>query len=84
MITELPQDWGNRLLEGTNETLCARGERQCSPTPASCSPQETEPDLPMSVQESVVEVWVDSLALSQTTDREHSPAHQQKVGLKIC
>ena len=25
MITELTQDWGNRLLEGTNKTLCAPG-----------------------------------------------------------
>ena len=27
LITELPQDWGNRLLEGTNQTLCAPGPR---------------------------------------------------------
>ena len=27
LITELPQDWGNRLLEGTNKTLCAPGPR---------------------------------------------------------
>ena len=25
MITELTQDWGNRLLEGTNKTLCTPG-----------------------------------------------------------
>ena len=56
MITELPQDWGNRLLEGTNNTLCAAGERNS----ISMSPQETEPDLPVSVQASPVEVWVDS------------------------
>ena len=24
---ELPQDWGNRLLEGTNKTLCTPGPR---------------------------------------------------------
>ena len=39
------------------------------------SPQETESDLPVSVQESPVEAWVDSLALGQTTGREHSPTH---------
>ena len=25
---ELTQDWGNRLLEGTNKTLCAPGARR--------------------------------------------------------
>ena len=40
MITKLPQDWGNRLLEGTNKTLAHQepGER-------SSVPQETESDL---------------------------------------
>ena len=78
------------------------------------SPQETEPDFPVSVQESLVEAWVDSgllrgpgteynsvctspfegdrhylhypyfsLASGQTTGREHSSTHQQKIGLKI-
>ena len=28
LATELPQDWGNRLLEGTNKTLCAPGPRR--------------------------------------------------------
>ena len=28
LITELPQDWGNRLLEGTNKTLCTPGPRR--------------------------------------------------------
>ena len=28
MTTELPQYWGNRLLEGTNKTLCAPGPRR--------------------------------------------------------
>ena len=76
--------------------------------------QETEPDLPVSVQESPAKVWVDSgllwgqgteynsavinpfegdlhyshytyhsLAPGQTTGREHSHTHQQKIGLKI-
>ena len=78
------------------------------------TPQEADPDLPMSVQESLVEVWVsgglcrvegtecssacmepfegghhylhylhNSLASGQITRREHSPTHQQKIGLKI-
>ena len=40
MITKFPQDWGNRLLEGTNKTLAHQepGER-------SSVPQETESDL---------------------------------------
>ena len=28
LITELPQDWANRLLEGTNKTFCAPGPRK--------------------------------------------------------
>ena len=81
------------------------------------TPHETDPDLPMSVQESqkggvgrrwpaaglvplrvVVGAWDllkevaiifiiskhHSLVSGQTTGREHSPAHQQKIGLKIC
>ena len=78
------------------------------------TPQETDPDLPGSVQESQAEVWVGgglmqgrgtegssacmesfegrnhylhhlhhSLASSQTTGKEHSSAHQQKIELKI-
>ena len=43
------------------------------------SPQETDQDLPVSVQESLVEVWVNSLASGQTRGREHSPAHQQNI-----
>ena len=76
--------------------------------------QETDPDFPMSVQESLVEAWVSdglmqgqgtgcsnaylglfegghhylhylhhSLASDQTTEMEHSLAHQKKIGLKI-
>ena len=26
--TELTQEWGNRLLEGTNRTVCALGQKQ--------------------------------------------------------
>ena len=28
LITELTQDWGNRLSEGTNKTLCVPGPRR--------------------------------------------------------
>ena len=28
LIIELAQDWGNRLLEGTNKTLCTPGPRR--------------------------------------------------------
>ena len=77
------------------------------------TPQETDPDLPISVQESpvgcglAVACWRvagtecssvgmgfegghhylhyrhHSLASGQRTGREHSPAHQQKIGLKV-
>ena len=30
LITELPQNWRNRLLEGTNKTLCTPGHRKRS------------------------------------------------------
>ena len=52
-LPELTQDWGNRLLEGTNRTLCTRTQEK-----GAVTPQETDPDLPRSVQESPAEVWV--------------------------
>ena len=45
---ELTQDWGNRLLEGTNRNLWAPGPRERS----------SDPDLTVSVQESPADVWV--------------------------
>ena len=45
--------------------------------------QETESGFPVSVQESQTVAWVHSLASGQTTEREHSPTHQQKIELKI-
>ena len=39
-LQELTQDWGNRLLEGTNKTVCAPGPRDS---------RETEPELCLSV-----------------------------------
>ena len=44
---------GNRLLEGTNRTLCTRTWEK-----GAVNPQETNPDLPVSVQESPAETWV--------------------------
>ena len=41
------------LLEDTNRTLCTRTQEK-----GAVTPQETEPDLPVSVQESSVEAWV--------------------------
>ena len=55
-LLELTQDWGNRLLEGTNRTLdpeCTRTQEK-----GAVAPQETDLDLPVSVQESPAEVWV--------------------------
>ena len=54
MITELPRDWENRILEGTNLVHTRTQEKR------AVAPQETEPDLPVSVQESPVEVWIRS------------------------
>ena len=66
---ELKQDWGNRLLEGTNKTLCTPGLRD---------PTETEPDLPLSVLVSPAEALVSSglpqgqgLWLQQTWEAQH-------------
>ena len=54
LITELSQNWGNRLLEGTNKTLCTPGPRRKE----QLTPQETDSDLPVNVQESLAESWV--------------------------
>ena len=44
---------GNRLLEGRNRTLCTRTREK-----GAVTPQETVPDLPVGVQESLAEAWV--------------------------
>ena len=51
--SELTQDWGNRLLKGTNKTLCTKIQEK-----GAVTPQEIDPDLPVNVQESPVEAWV--------------------------
>ena len=62
----LNQHLNRRLLKGTNKTVHRIHEKR------AVTPQETEPDLPVSVWESLAE-----------TGKEHSPTHQQKIGLKI-
>ena len=46
---------GNRLLDGTNRTLCTSTQEK-----GAVTPQETDPDLPARVQESPAEAWVSS------------------------
>ena len=50
---ENPQ--GNRLLKGTIKPCTYRTQEK-----GAVTPEETEPDLPVSVWESPVEVWVNS------------------------
>ena len=47
-------------LVGTNRTLCTRTQEK------GADPQETDPDLPVSVQESPMEVWVGGTEYSST------------------
>ena len=49
----LIKDWGNRPLEGTNKN-CVHQD----PGKRSSDPTETDPYLPVSVQEAPLEVWV--------------------------
>ena len=44
---------GNRLLEGTNRTVCTRTQEK-----GGVTQKETDLDLPVSVQESPAEAWV--------------------------
>ena len=56
LITELTQDTGNRLLEGTHKKklVCTRTQEKGAVTP------QRHPDLPVSVQESPAEAWLGS------------------------
>ena len=49
----LTQDWGNRLLRHKQNLVCTRTKEK-----GAVTPQETDPDLPGSVQESPAEAWV--------------------------
>ena len=53
MITELSQDWGNRLLEAQQNFVQGRTQEK-----GAVTPQETDPDVLMSVEESPAEAWV--------------------------
>ena len=52
-LPELTQEWGNRLLEHKQNLVCTRTQEK-----GAVTPQETDPDLPLSVQESPVDAWV--------------------------
>ena len=56
LIIELPPDWGNRLLEDTNKPVHIRSQEK-----GAVTPEETESDLPVSVQESLADAWVKAL-----------------------
>ena len=55
--SELTEDFGNRLLEGTKKKpvhqVCTRSQEK-----GAVTLKETDPVLPVSVQESQAEVWV--------------------------
>ena len=53
---ELTQEWGNRLLEGTDRTFV----RTRTQEKGAVTPHETDPDLPVNVQESRPDAWVSS------------------------
>ena len=56
LIAELPQDWETETLGGHKQNpVHTRTQEK-----GAVTPQETEPDLPVSVWESLAEAWVDS------------------------
>ena len=103
---------GKQTLGGQNNLVSTRTQEK-----GAVTPQETNPDLTVSVQKSLAEGWINSCLLQgqghnsactrpfeggrhylhdpslsslhcilvsgQTTGREHSPAHQHKIGWKI-
>jgi len=51
---ELTQDWGSKTPGGNKQDLvCTRTQEK-----EALTPPETDPDLPVNVQESPVEIWV--------------------------
>ena len=50
-----PTGLGKQTLGKHKQNLCIRTKEK-----GVVTPQETEPDLPVSIQESLVEVWADS------------------------
>ena len=110
LTTEFPQDWGNRLLEGTNKIWCASGPRRKEQWPhkrlsqtclwvsrslqwrrgstvACCGVRGTEYNSlgvsPFEGSHHYCHYFYHTLVSGQTTGREHSPTHQQKIGLAI-
>ena len=68
LITECSEDWGNRLLEGTNKTLCTPGARR--------KEQDPKKRLSLECLRASGGDMGGQLASGQTTGREHSPTHQ--------
>ena len=54
-MPELTQNWGKTLRGHKQNLVCTRMQEK-----GTVTPQETDPDLPMSVQESMVEARVSS------------------------
>ena len=57
LITKLTQDWGNRQTLGGHKQNLVQTRTQKKGT---VTPQETDPDLPVSVLKSLAEAWVSS------------------------
>ena len=55
MITEFTEECGNRLLEGKNNLVSTRTQEK-----GAVTPQETDPDLTVSVQKSLAEGSINS------------------------
>ena len=73
MITELPQDWETETLGGHKQNLVLNRTQE----KGAVTPQETEPDLPVSVWESPAEAWVNSgLLLVRSTDSSSPGRHR--------
>ena len=53
LIIELTQDWRNRLGGHKQNLVCTRTQEK-----GAVTPQETDPGLPVSIQESPQEAWV--------------------------
>ena len=54
-LLELTQDWEADTWRAQTEIVCARTQEK-----GVVTPQKTDPDLPVSIQESLAEVWVSS------------------------
>ena len=52
MIIELTQDWGNRLGGHKQNLVCTRTQEK-----GAVTPQGTDPNFPVSIQESLAETW---------------------------